>query len=150
MARYIYGDVLFVINLAANYLILLSSGKLSGRKIHKKRGLFAALAGSIYATAVLFTDLPGLFSIPVRFLFGCTMVVIAFPGTSGLSLVILIVSFYLCSAVTAGTALAVSNSSLSLGLNPVPWWNLTIALSLACTIPFGRALVDSNLVNQYL
>ena len=51
MVMYVYGDVLFAINLLVNYLILLAAGKLTGREVKAGRLLLASAAGGVYAVA---------------------------------------------------------------------------------------------------
>lgn len=109
MVKYVYIDVLFVMNLVANYLILLSTGKLAGRAVSPKRLLAASTAGAAYAASAVVSSLSAAYSLWARLAFGLFMVALSYPGQKLQSFVTVAVSFYLCSAIAAGTAMALEN-----------------------------------------
>jgi len=52
----VYVDSVFVLNTVMDYLLLLSTARLTGVPLRRRRYLLAALAGGVYAVAVF---LPG-------------------------------------------------------------------------------------------
>jgi stage II sporulation protein GA (sporulation sigma-E factor processing peptidase) len=148
MVRYVYVDVLFVVNLTVNYLILSATGKLAGRTISWKRLALASVLGAVYAGAQLYVPHSAIFLLPARVLFGILMVVIAYPNTKGVGLVILAASFYLSSAVAAGTAYALLNAEGAFILGNsvftgeervVRWWMVAASLVVLAGIPLVAA-----------
>lgn len=146
MVRYVYVDVLFLTNLAVNYLLLVASGKLSGCTVKHGRLLLSALAGALYAVTPLYVQLEVAYSLPARFLFGLLMVLAAYPGVKGTRFLGLLASFYLCSAVAAGTALAlVETTPVGAGFGRAPgavtealqvrWWKVVLALGSISIYP---------------
>lgn len=144
MVKYVYADVLFAINLLVNYLILLAAGKLSGREIRIGRLLLAAAMGGVYAVASVFYPYAAAFSLPARLAFGLFMVALAYPGKSWQSLIAVTSSFYLCSVLSAGTAMALQNyrvASMIKGAvraedsGVVGWWIVASSLVILGLVP---------------
>lgn len=144
MVKYVYVDVLFAINLLVNYLILLAAGKLSGRDVRPGRLLLASAAGGAYAVASVLFPSAAAFSLPARLAFGLFMVAFSYPGRTVQSLVAVTVSFYLCSALAAGTAMALQNYRVATMLKgtvlpqdsgAVRWWIVAASLAVLCAVP---------------
>ncbi|MGI6631949.1 MAG: sigma-E processing peptidase SpoIIGA [Bacillota bacterium] len=143
MVRYVYIDVLFLTNFVVNYLILLAAGRLAGRHVLRWRLALAAVAGAAYAASALVIPLTAAYSLPARLAFGFFMVALSYPEARGAALVTVTVSFFLCSAITAGTALALQAYSvrfLTAGsmFSPEPlvqWWVIAASLVILSAFP---------------
>ncbi len=149
LVKYVYADVLFAVNLVVNYLILSATGKLSGREIKTWRLLSVSAAGSLYSIAALFAPLSPVFSLPARIGFGLLMVAVSFPGLKGPAFATVATGFYLCSAITAGTAFALLHSSV---MRPfrlsffgeddgvARWWIVAASLAVLSAFPLVARL----------
>ncbi|MGE5578537.1 MAG: sigma-E processing peptidase SpoIIGA [Bacillota bacterium] len=144
MVKYVYADVLFAINLLVNYLILLAAGKLSGREVRHWRLVVAGAAGGAYAVVSVLLPLSAAFSLPARLAFGLFMVAFSYPGRTAQSLIGVAFSFYLCSALAAGTAMALQNyrvatlvkgTVLPADSGAVRWWIVAASLAALCSLP---------------
>lgn len=99
----VYIDLLFLLNLAANYLLLLGAGRLAGAQLHRWRIAAGAALGGGYA-AILF--LPGwgwLAAWPCRICAGVLMVLAAYGAGGRLGRVCVL--FFAVSAAMAGGVL---------------------------------------------
>lgn len=143
MVRCVYWDVLLLTNFVVNYIILLAAGKLALRSVHHRRLIVSSLLGSVYALSALFVPLKAAYSLPARIAFGVFMVALSYPGTKGLALIRVAFSFFLCSAVTAGTALALQSfggralyeASLLRGNAAVHWYVIVFSLAVMAGLP---------------
>lgn len=78
--KVIYIDALFIVNLVADYLLLVCTGRVCGVILRRRRYLIAATVGSLYAVAVYLPGF-GILSLPAAKLgAGLIMGVIAFGG----------------------------------------------------------------------
>lgn len=100
----VYIDLLFLLNLAANYLLLLGAGRVSGAVLCRWRIALGAAAGALYAAAVFLPGLGWLSGWPCRLGAGALLPVIAYGGERRLLRVTL--AFFGASAVLAGLVLA--------------------------------------------
>ena len=143
MVKYVYVDVLFATNLAVNYLLLLATGKLAGRSVSARRLLIASAAGALYAVSALFLPLSAAYSLPARIAFGFFMVAFSFPGQRLQAFVTTSASFYICSAIVAGIAMALqyhrvsvlSDSATAPSGGVVHWWVMAASLVALATFP---------------
>ena len=100
----VYIDLLFVLNLTANYLLLLAAGRMAGAVLARWRiGLGAAL-GALYAVLIFVPGLGWLAAWPCRAASGVLMVLTAYGGER--QLLRLAVLFFGASAGLAGAVLA--------------------------------------------
>ena len=76
----IYVDALFVLNLLADYLLCLSTGRICGLYLRRKRYFLAALLGALYAVAVVLPGLGFLARPPLRLAAGLGMGLTAFSA----------------------------------------------------------------------
>lgn len=74
----VYADILFLLNSAVNYLLLLASARLGGGAIHRARLLLAAGFGSIYGVLALLPALGFLQTWPMRLTMLVMMLLCAF------------------------------------------------------------------------
>ena len=101
----VYIDLLFLLNLIANYLLLLGAGRLSGAVLKRWRIALGAAAGAIYAVLLFVPGLEWLSAWPCKIMSGVLMPLIAYGGERGLLRVTLL--FFGASAGLAGLVLAV-------------------------------------------
>ena len=81
----IYLDSVFLLNGAMDYLLLLLTARLAGIPLRRRRYLWAALAGGVYAAAVFWPGLGFLAETPVKIAAGVLMAVAAFGGEQRLA-----------------------------------------------------------------
>lgn len=101
----VYIDLLFLLNLVANYLLLLGAGRVAGVVLHRLRIALGAAAGAGYAVLLFLPGLEWLGLWPVKILSGILMPLIAYGGER--SLIRVTALFFAASAGLAGLVLAV-------------------------------------------
>ena len=99
----VYIDLLFLLNLTANYLLLLGAGRMSGAVLRRWRIALGAVAGALYAVLVFLPGLGWMSLWPCRLGAGMLMPVVAYGGERRLLRIIL--TFFGASAVLAGLVL---------------------------------------------
>ena len=140
MKSYVYLDVLFFVNLIANYVMLFAAGKMMGKSIQRNKAIMASCLGGFYSLGALALPHRICFSFPARIIFGLFMIVFAYPHVRGVSFVALSISFYACSALAAGTAMAFymwcKPAFFSYrALGQIQWW--TVALAFITVVSSG-------------
>ena len=100
----VYIDLLFLLNLTANYLLLLGAGRLSGAVLKRWRIGLGAASGALYAVLLFVPGLGWLGAWPCKLLSGILMPLIAYGGERALLRVTLL--FFAASAGLAGIVLA--------------------------------------------
>ncbi len=101
----VYIDLLFLLNLTANYLLLLGAGRLSCAVLKRWRIGLGAAAGALYAVLLFVPGLEWIETWPCKLLSGIAMPLIAYGGERALLRVT--VFFFGASAGLAGLVLAV-------------------------------------------
>lgn len=101
----VYIDLLFLLNLIANYLLLLGAGRVTGSVLRRWRIGGGAALGALYAVAVFLPDLGWLSAWPCKIASGILMALIAYGGAPGLLRVTAL--FFAASAALAGMILGV-------------------------------------------
>ena len=101
----VYIDLLFLLNLIANYLLLLGTGRIAGAILRRWRIGLGAAAGALYAVLLFVPGLEWLALWPCKIVSGLLMPLIAFGGERALLRIILL--FFGASAGLAGLILAV-------------------------------------------
>lgn len=96
----VYIDLLFLLNLIANYLLLLVSGRMCGRILHRWLFVLAAVFGAFYAVLIFLPGFGWLSAIPCRIASGVLMVLIAYGWERSLLKVTL--CFFGASAALGG------------------------------------------------
>ena len=132
----IYVDMLFLLNLIANYLLLLAAGRMSGAALYRWRiGLGAAL-GALYAVLIFVPGLDWLAFWPCKLTFGVLMTLISYGGERELLRVTVL--FFGASAGLAGAVLGLELlGNVSLTLNHGVFYSqidlrLLLLLFVAC------------------
>lgn len=100
----VYIDLLFLLNLTANYLLLLGAGRLSGAVLKRWRIALGGAAGALYAVLLFIPGLAWLAAWPCKLVSGVLMPLIAYGGERALLRVTLL--FFAASAGLAGLVLA--------------------------------------------
>ncbi len=100
----VYVDLLFLLNLAANYLLLLGAGRMAGAVLTRWRIALGAAAGALYAVLIFLPGLMWLSAWPCRIACGVGMAAIAYGGEA--RLLRPTVLFFGAAAGLAGAVLA--------------------------------------------
>ena len=107
-SSYVYADITFLINLVMDFMILWAAGKLAGLRIVFSRIMVASLLGAIYSMGYLFPHLAGWYGLPVKILFSCLLVILAFWPSGWNEFKKGFLYFYGVSFVVAGAVMASS------------------------------------------
>ncbi len=110
----VYVDSVFVLNALMDYLLLLTTARLAGVPLRRKRYVLAALLGGLYAVAVFLPGLGYLAETPVKVAVGTLLALIAYGGEEKLLRLILLL--FLVSCALAGCVLGLG----LLTATPVP------------------------------
>ncbi|MCD8294856.1 MAG: sigma-E processing peptidase SpoIIGA, partial [Clostridia bacterium] len=102
----VYGDVLFVLNLALDYALLLVTARIAACPFVRLRLLGGAVFGAGYALAVFLPGCAFLSAWPIRLAAGLVMVMIAYGGERRLGYILLV--FAACTAALGGGVLALT------------------------------------------
>lgn len=102
----VYIDKVFVLNLLVDYLMLLTTARLAGMPLQRKRLLLCAALGGLYAVAVFLPGLAALSHPLLRLLSGAAMALLAYWSLA--SRWRLVVLFFLLSGAMAGIVLALA------------------------------------------
>lgn len=132
----VYIDLLFLLNLIANYLLLLAAGRMSGAVLMRWRIGLGAAAGALYAVLVFLPGLEWLAFWLCKMACGVLMALIAYGGERNLLRVT--VFFFGASAALAGAVLGLEMlGSVSLTLEHGVFYSkldirLLLLLFVAC------------------
>lgn len=99
----VYIDLLFLLNLTANYLLLLAAGRMAGAVLARWRIGLGAAAGALYAALIFLPGLAWLAIWPCKLAAGVLMSLIAYGGEQHLLRVTIL--FFGASAALAGAVL---------------------------------------------
>ena len=99
----VYIDLLFLLNLIANYLLLLAAGRMAGAVLMRWRIGLGAAAGALYAVLVFLPGMGWLAHWVCKLAAGVLMALIAFGGEQYLLRVVVL--FFGASAALAGAVL---------------------------------------------
>lgn len=100
----IYIDVLFLLNLVVDYLLLLTTARITGETISRVRLGLGALLGALYAAAQFLPALGWLARPLCKMAFAVLMVLISFGGSRRLLRLVLV--FFAASAALCGVVVA--------------------------------------------
>lgn len=101
----VYVDLLFLLNLIANYLLLLGVGRITGSLLCRGRIAAGAMLGALYAVLVFLPGMGWAATWPCKLASGVLMALIAYGGQPGLLKVTVL--FFVASAALAGMVLGV-------------------------------------------
>lgn len=123
----IYIDLLFFVNAAVDYALIICTAKICGVCPERKRFILSALSGAAYSAAAVF--LPALTRLPAIIAAGVLMSALAFGAGKGFFRVTLV--FFAVSAAFGGTVCAVS---VMRGVNALSIRALIISLALCYAV----------------
>lgn len=111
----VYVDMLFLLNLIANYLLLLAAGRMAGAPLYRWRIGLGGAAGALYSVLVFLPGMSWLAHWPCKLASGVLMALIAYGGERELLRITIL--FFGASAGLAGAVLGLEllgNVSLTL------------------------------------
>ena len=94
----VYLDRVFLLNSVVDYLLFLCAARLCGFPLHRRRLIFCAVLGGVYAAAVFISELAFLAHPAIRLAFGGLLALAAFRRFRP------VLTFFLLSAALAGLA----------------------------------------------
>lgn len=103
----IYVDVLFVVNLAVNYFILLFTAKAAKEALSLRRLLAGASLGALFSLYILMPPLHAVLEIAIKFLFGAAIIFAAFGRRKPRAFLRLLAYFLSATFVFGGAMLAI-------------------------------------------
>lgn len=106
----IYIDELFLINTLINFLLLISSSKLSGENLNLRRASLAAVLGGIYSVCMAFPNLKTYTNFICRFIFSILMMFAAFGKIKNFFKIFL--GFYAAMFIFAGITVVFMNMGM--------------------------------------
>jgi stage II sporulation protein GA (sporulation sigma-E factor processing peptidase) len=98
----VYADLTLIINLLMDAVILWAAAKLAGFKFSYTRIFFTAMLGAIYAVGYLFYPMNIFYSFPLKIIFSCFLILLAFYPQSWKDLKRAFQYFYLINFIAAG------------------------------------------------
>ena len=99
----VYIDLLFLLNLIANYLLLLAAGRMAGAVLIRWRIGLGAAAGALYAALIFLPGLDWLAAWPCKLAAGVLLALVAYGGER--NFLRITVLFFGASAALAGAVL---------------------------------------------
>lgn len=102
MIRYIYADLLFIINFLADFLILFLTMRFSGASSKPIKLLFSSLLGAAFGVLLLLFFYNNPFSAIFALLFPCILCIVAFGKKRVSAFMIIIFYFYFSSILLFG------------------------------------------------
>ena len=99
----VYIDLLFLLNLIANYLLLLAAGRMAGAALIRWRIGLGAAAGALYAALIFLPGLDWLAAWPCKLAAGVLLALVAYGGER--NFLRITVLFFGASAALAGAVL---------------------------------------------
>lgn len=138
----VYIDLLFLLNLIANYLLLIAAGRMAGAALTRWRIGLGAAAGALYAAAVLLPGMAWLALWPCKLAAGVLMALIAYGGERYLLRVTVL--FFGAAAALAGAVLGLEllgGAPLTLEHGVLySQWDVRLLLLLFVACYFGLSL----------
>ena len=135
--RVVYVDVLFMSNLAVNYLLLVLTARVSGVYTSRLRLLCGGALGAVFAVFLFFPELPPAAALAARMLLCAAIVLVAFNReplrvVRRVCLIFLALSFALAGGMVALIAL-LGPGGLE-ARNGVPYFDLSLRMLLGATL----------------
>lgn len=105
---YIYADITFLVNFIMDFFILWATAKLAQVRIFYPRIFISAVIGGVYSVGYLFPTMSSLYSVYMKILVSCLLLVIGlFPGSLN-EFKKIFLYFYGISFMAAGATIALS------------------------------------------
>lgn len=148
----VYADLSFLINFVMDFIIIWASLHLAGIKVIYKRIALASFLGGIYAVGFLFSGLENFYSLPLKILFSCLMIMIAIWPQKWKEFKKALIYFYGINFLVAGASIAASYI-----FNSHPWEHSFAAyyllFGIVCAVAigvFGKKYLFAKLVPNML
>lgn len=142
----VYVDILISLNLIINYLLLLSSARIAGRKIMRVRVMAAALFGAL-CTLIIFVPLgSGLLIFAYKLLTALVIVFLAYKWIGALQFLKDVFVFFTISYLLAGILLAVWANFAPSGML---YYNGVVYFDLSATVLVGTTAVAYLLISVF-
>jgi len=107
MVKFVYGDIIFVENLLMNYLILLSTAKLTRSPYKKINIILASIIGAVYAVFYYYPGFEYLYTWLLKIIFSLFIIVVAFNPYTIKEFGRIILVFYIVSLIFGGAAFGI-------------------------------------------
>lgn len=147
----VYVDSVFLLNAVMDYLLCLVTARLAGIPLRRKRYLFSALAGGVYAVMVFLPGCEFLSAAPVKLAAGVLIALVAYGGEEAflrLTLLLFAISCAMAGCVLAlglvtGYAVPVINGIFYTDMNGIVLLISATAIYLVLTVVFRAAAKHS-------
>lgn len=103
----VYADLTFLVNFVMDFLVLWTTAKTSRIIFSYYRIVLASLLGGVYAVGYLFQEIDEFYSLPVKLMFSCFLLFVAFWPQNWQEFKKTILYFYSISFATAGAIMAI-------------------------------------------
>lgn len=146
----VYIDLLFLLNLVANYLLLLMAGRMCGQVLRRWLLALGAALGALYAALLFFPGFGWLSAVPCRIAAGVLMVLVAYGAGKGLLKVT--ACFFGASAALGGMVWAaelMGGHSLTMERGVLYSWVDLRLLLLLLVLCYGLLSILTNRVFQH-
>lgn len=100
----VYIDLLFLLNLTANYLLLLVTGQIAGARLRRGRIALSAALGALYACLIFVPGGAWLAAVPCKLASGAGMALLAYGRERRLLFITLV--YFACAAALGGLVMA--------------------------------------------
>lgn len=104
----VYADLTFLINFVMDFCILWTTARLADIQIVYSRIIIASILGGIYALGYLIATMSAWYSLPMKLLFSCLLIIFALGPGSWNEFKKAFLYFYVIGFVAAGAAIGVS------------------------------------------
>ena len=104
----VYIDILFVINLAVDYLVVFATARLAGIRFERLRGLLAAILGALYSL-IIFADVSETVFIITKFAVSAIMVFVVFGKRKMGDFLRVLTIFYICGFLFSGFMMLINS-----------------------------------------
>ena len=148
----VYADITFMVNFTMDFMILWATAKLNGTLIFYGRLIIASILGGIYGAAYLFAEMSAWYSLPVKIIFSCIIVVFAFGHQGWREFKKNLLCFYGVSFIVAGATMAVSYLVINnnRGLSFSYWWLLGGILCAFLLGSYGEKYLSQKIIPALL
>lgn len=149
----VYADITFLVNFIMDFLILWATARLTGIRVVYLRLALAALVGGIYAVGYLLPALSFWYSLPMKLVFSCLLVLIGLLPRNWDDFRKGLIFFYLINFMVAGASIGISfllqNNSSSSHTDAYFW----LLGGIACVLlvgGYGKKLLFNRIIPQML
>jgi stage II sporulation protein GA (sporulation sigma-E factor processing peptidase) len=144
---YVYADITFLINLLMDFVILWAAAKLAGLRVVYRRIMMASVLGAVYSVGYLFPHLACWYDLPIKILFSCILIILAFWPSGWTDFKKAFLYFYGVSFVVAGAVMSSSYLFSSKGTFNFSYsWLLGGILCAFCLGKWGERYIVEKVI----